>query len=159
MNLPAPERLNVTYGVAVGRLGLDGKAGHIEILVLEVLPSVPWGPRREGPGAQGVGENFKATAPQTPKCCLSPGVAHSGPFTSRERPVRAPGLHTGQVPLSRGVASLLLFLCPWGRCCPLSSRRSEVRPGPPEQLLLLSYNPHSSRYFHSLSFQGSSCWF
>lgn len=63
MNLPAPERLNLTYGVAVGRLGLDGKAGLVEILVLEVLLSPPWGPRQEGPGAQGVGENLKATAP------------------------------------------------------------------------------------------------
>lgn len=52
MNLPAPERLHLMYGVAVGRLGLDGKAGLLEILVLEVLPSAPWGPRQEGPGAQ-----------------------------------------------------------------------------------------------------------
>lgn len=52
MNLPAPERLHLMYGVAVGRLGLDGKAGLLEILILEVLPSAPWGPRQEGPGAQ-----------------------------------------------------------------------------------------------------------
>lgn len=107
MNLPAPERLNLTYGVAVGRLGLDGKAGLVEILVLEVLPSAPWGPDRRG-RAQGVGENLKATAPRLPNAACPQG------WHTWERPVRAPGLHTGQVPLSRGVASLLLIPLPLG---------------------------------------------
>lgn len=122
MNLPAPERLNLTYGVAVGRLGLDGKAGLVEILVLEVLPSAPWGPARRGRGPREWVRTSRPLPP-TPKCCLSPGVA------TRERPVRAPGLHTGQVPLSCRWLPFCLFLCPWGHCCPLSSRRSEVRPG------------------------------
>lgn len=72
MNLPAPERLNLTYGVAVGRLGLDGKAGLVEILVLEVLPSAPWGPARRGRGPWEWVRTSRPLPP-TPKRCLSPG--------------------------------------------------------------------------------------
>lgn len=39
VNLPASETVDLTDGVAVGCLGLDGSAGLVEALVLGGLPS------------------------------------------------------------------------------------------------------------------------